>query len=94
MKLDWQYESEECPYTQIAVTGDSTILRLTFNPESGEWRCQALYKRTPKCKNVSVVASLPGLSPDEAVKKVIAVLKSLSITPRYNTKALMFTSIV
>lgn len=56
MKLNWQYESSECNLTKIAITGERTMLRLSFNESIKSWKCEALYKRTPKCRTISSVA--------------------------------------
>ena len=72
MKLNWTFESSECNLTKMAVTGDKTMLRLSFNESINAWTCEALYKRTFRCKNVSSVAVWSDASEIKAINGCVS----------------------
>ena len=69
MKINWQYE---CSMSEIAVTGEKTMLRLSYDEFINVWKCEALYKRTPKCKNISSVAVWSAMSKVDAVNGCVS----------------------
>ena len=72
MKLNWRFESDECSTSKIASTGDKTMLRLSYDESINFWKCEALYKRTTICKNISSVAVWSDMSEGCAVNGCVS----------------------
>ena len=86
MKINWQYE---CSMSKIAVTGDKTMLRLSYDESITSWKCEALYKHTNRCKNISSVAVWSDMSEGGAVNgcvsNVIHRAKCMGIKDKSNS---------
>ena len=86
MKLDWQFEHNESSMSRVAVTGNKTMLRLTYYKPVGLWRCEAVYTRTG-IGTISSVAVCTNSDETEAINGCIGDVIDRAIHKGINDKA-------
>ena len=86
MKLDWQFDYTVDSLTRIAITGEKTMLRLTYYRPVSLWKCEAVYTRT--CiGTISIVAVCTNSDEMKAINGCIVDVIDRAIHKGINDKA-------
>ena len=53
MKLNWQFDYTVDSLTRISITGEETMLRLTYYRPVSLWRCEAVCTNSDEMKAIN-----------------------------------------